>query len=245
MVEPISHNAILASMFGTTPARPVFAGSAMANGKQGSIDGTSRLDAYPQPSDSAEFAMDTVGPASATNGRNTTDPVDGSPGTTNLSQEEQAEVSKLKQRDQEVRRHEQAHKAAAGSFATGGPSFEYTTGPDGRRYATGGEVSIDTSEVPGDPQATVSKMQQIRRAAQAPVNPSSQDRAVAAQAAATERAARAEVADQRRTNSSGETDANAVSKAGSSSRLPGTSAEPRNPTTISSAATGALLDLIA
>ncbi len=61
MVEPISHNAILASMFGTRPARSVFAGIANANNEKDSIGGTSRADAYPQPTDSAEFSMGIFG----------------------------------------------------------------------------------------------------------------------------------------------------------------------------------------
>ena len=111
-----------------------------------------------------------------------------------LSEEEQEQVQELKQRDTEVRAHEQAHLAAAGSYAKGGASFEYQTGPDGRRYAVGGEVQIDTSPVEGDPQATVQKMQQVRAAALAPGSPSGQDRAVAAQAAAAIQEAQAEQA---------------------------------------------------
>lgn len=118
-------------------------------------------------------------------------------GKTELTEEEKQQVEKLKQRDAEVRRHEQAHKAAAGGHAAGGPTFEFQTGPDGKRYAVGGEVQIDTSEVQGDPQATIAKMQQIRRAANAPAEPSAQDRKVAAQAAQAEQKARRELAEQR------------------------------------------------
>lgn len=112
-----------------------------------------------------------------------------------LSADEEKQVKELKERDQEVRRHEQAHKAAAGGLASGGPQFEYETGPDGRRYAVGGEVSIDTSAVSGDPKATIAKMQKVRQAALAPGEPSSQDRAVAAQASAAEQQARTELAE--------------------------------------------------
>ena len=80
--------------------------------------------------------------------------------------------------------------AAAGDLALGGPSFEYQVGPDGRQYAVGGEVQIDTSPVEGNPEATLEKAQRIRQAALAPAHPSSQDQAVAAQADAL--AARAE-----------------------------------------------------
>ena len=47
---------------------------------------------------------------------------------------QQLEIAKLSQRDQEVRAHEQAHAAVGGRYA-GAPSFTYTSGPDGKRYA--------------------------------------------------------------------------------------------------------------
>ena len=71
-------------------------------------------------------------------------------------------IQQLRARDLEVRSHEQAHVAAAGSLAQGGPSFQFTRGPDGRLYATGGEVGIDVSPVANDPHATIEKAQQIR-----------------------------------------------------------------------------------
>jgi hypothetical protein len=110
-----------------------------------------------------------------------------------LTEEEQREVQQLKQRDTEVRRHEQAHLAAGGQYVRGGANFSYTTGPDGRRYASGGEVSIDVSGE-GTPEATIRKMQIVRRAALAPAQPSPQDRQVAAQASQQEAAARQELA---------------------------------------------------
>ncbi|MGR9116801.1 MAG: putative metalloprotease CJM1_0395 family protein [Gammaproteobacteria bacterium] len=103
--------------------------------------------------------------------------------TEKLSLEEQRQIQVLKTRDGEVRAHEQAHLNAAGGFATGGASFTFQTGPDGKRYAVGGEVHIDTSPIPGDPEATLSKAETIRRAALAPASPSSQDFSVAASAA--------------------------------------------------------------
>ena len=98
-----------------------------------------------------------------------------------LSQEDQEQVKKLKQRDAEVKAHEQAHLAVAGSLAQGGASYEFEQGPDGKNYAVGGEVSIDTS--PGaTPEETIVKMQQVKAAALAPAEPSGQDRSVAASA---------------------------------------------------------------
>ncbi|MCF6284670.1 MAG: hypothetical protein L3K26_05735 [Candidatus Hydrogenedentes bacterium] len=106
-----------------------------------------------------------------------------------LSEDAKKEVVDLKRRDAEVRRHEQAHVAAAGRYANGGPQFEFTTGPDGRQYASGGEVSIDVSPA-SSPEATIQKAQVIRRAALAPAEPSGQDRSVANQASKLESEAR-------------------------------------------------------
>lgn len=111
-----------------------------------------------------------------------------------LTQQQQAIVSKLAARDQHVRAHEQAHLAAAGGYAKGGASFTYERGPDGQLYATAGEVGIDTSPVQGDPEATIRKAETIRAAAQAPSDPSTQDRMVAAAASRMELQAQRELA---------------------------------------------------
>ncbi len=105
----------------------------------------------------------------------------------------QQKTQKLKQRDREVRNHEQAHLSAAGGLANGGPSFTFVTGPDGKRYAVGGEVSISVSPVAGDPLATMQKAEQIKRAALAPAQPSGQDQRVAAKAAAMQAKAQREL----------------------------------------------------
>jgi len=102
--------------------------------------------------------------------------------TEDLTQQDQQKVQQLKNRDLEVKAHEQAHLSAAGSIAVGGARFTFTTGPNGVRYATGGEVSIDTSPIKGDPAATLKKADAIRRAALAPARPSSQDQRVASNA---------------------------------------------------------------
>ena len=105
-----------------------------------------------------------------------------------------AQLAQLAKADREVKAHEQAHMAAAGGLATSGPSYQYTTGPDGKRYAVAGEVHIDTSPVSGNPEATMRKARMIQAAAHAPANPSSQDQAVAAAAAQMEARARLEAA---------------------------------------------------
>lgn len=129
-------------------------------------------------------------------GQEATEADEANEAASDLTEEEQEQVSELKSRDREVRSHEQAHLAAAGPYATGGPSYEYQQGPDGRRYAIGGEVGIDTSPVSGDPEATIQKAQQIRAAAVAPASPSSQDQQVAAAATQMESQARAELSKQ-------------------------------------------------
>lgn len=111
---------------------------------------------------------------------------------TELNAEELKKVSKLQSRDKEVKAHEQAHIAAGGQYVRGGAHFEYETGPDGEKYAVGGEVSIDVSKVSDDPKATITKMQTVIRAALAPANPSSQDRSVASQATRIESESRAQ-----------------------------------------------------
>lgn len=119
-----------------------------------------------------------------------------------LSEEEQKMVQELKNRDREVRAHEAAHMAAGGQYVNGGAKYSYQKGPDGQRYAVGGEVSIDTSAVKNDPQATIMKMQVVKRAATAPASPSGQDRAVAAAAAVTEMNARKELMEKRTVDTS-------------------------------------------
>lgn len=122
-----------------------------------------------------------------------------------FSQEELKALQTLKARDREVKAHEQAHLAAAGGHARGGASFTTQKGPDGNSYAVGGEVSIDMSAA-NTPEATVEKMNTIRRAALAPANPSSTDRRVASQATAKAQQAEMEIAKQHLENSSVNTD---------------------------------------
>jgi len=105
-------------------------------------------------------------------------------------------IQHLRQRDQEVRAHEMAHLAAAGSLAVGGMAFSYQTGPDGRQYAVGGEVGIEVS--PGKtPEETIQKAQKTQQAALAPADPSAQDLSVAWAAMQMQMQAQRELATQR------------------------------------------------
>lgn len=120
-----------------------------------------------------------------------------------LTEAESAQVDSLKERDREVRTHEQAHAVSGGQYA-GSPSYEYETGPDGQQYAIGGEVQIDTAPIAGDPAATIAKMETVIRAAMAPADPSGQDRSVAAAASQRKVEAQAELNALKQAERSGE-----------------------------------------
>ena len=98
-----------------------------------------------------------------------------------LTTDELSQLRLLKNRDREVRAHEQAHASVGGPYASA-PNYQYTKGPDGQQYASSGHVNIDSSKIAGDPEATLQKALQLKRAALAPAQPSQQDRRVAANA---------------------------------------------------------------
>jgi hypothetical protein len=129
-----------------------------------------------------------------------------------LSAAAQQQVAELREVDRKVRAHEQAHIAVGRELIRGGPSYQYQTGPDNRRYAVGGEVSIDTSSA-ASPAKTISKAEHIRATALAPAEPSAQDRSVAAQASSMASDARIELTVQQReeaAEASRDAEANAV-----------------------------------
>lgn len=117
----------------------------------------------------------------------------GAGGANAVSTEDQRQIDQLKSTDSKVHAHEQAHIAVGGDLVRGGASFSYQTGPDKKRYAVAGEVSIDTSKEQ-TAEATIPKAEHIRQTALAPSDPSAQDRQVAAMAAQMEMQARLEVA---------------------------------------------------
>ncbi|MCR5347695.1 MAG: hypothetical protein K6E38_07950 [Fretibacterium sp.] len=127
-------------------------------------------------------------PDSADKGKN-------SAGSSDLSEEQEAQVREMTRTEREVIAHEAAHQAAAGAFG-GGVSYSYTQGPDGKSYITGGEVPIQLKSG-STPEETLRNMQQVQRAALAPADPSGQDRRVAAKAAAMATQAQQEIAAKR------------------------------------------------
>ncbi|MDF2181473.1 putative metalloprotease CJM1_0395 family protein [Neptuniibacter sp. CAU 1671] len=107
--------------------------------------------------------------------------------------EQQQLIRQLAQRDSEVRNHERIHATVGGRY-TSAPSYTYERGPDGRLYAVSGEVQIDTTPIPNNPQATLEKATMVQRAALAVPDPSPADRNAAAQARVMAAEARAEIA---------------------------------------------------
>lgn len=115
----------------------------------------------------------------------------------------QQQIRKLEEIDRKVRAHEHAHIAAASGLSVSSAIFQYTQGPDGKKYAVGGEVSIDVSEG-RTPEETIDKAARVRAAALAPADPSGQDRAVAAMATQMQAAAQVELSSQRAEEGRGE-----------------------------------------
>ena len=95
-----------------------------------------------------------------------------------LSPEEKQAITELKTRDAKVKAHEQAHRAAAAGINASAPNYDYEVGPDGNKYAVAGEVNISFTQS-SDPAENLTNAQTMKRAALAPADPSSTDRAVA------------------------------------------------------------------
>ena len=131
-----------------------------------------------------------------------------------LTEEEQKQIDELKARDREVKTHEQAHIAAGGSYVKGGATYDYQTGPDGKQYAVGGSVNIDTSPVDGDPEATIAKAQVVIKAALAPAEPSGQDQKVASAARQMMSEARKELTSQNNEEINADTNTDTENKTG-------------------------------
>ena len=127
----------------------------------------------PAPLTAADQAAETAatsGPRSAYEIRKpeiARDPVD-------LTAEEKTAVDRLRQRDAQVRQEEQAYAGSAGAAAA--PIiYTYATGPDGRQYAVGGEVSVRLSNPSGNPVQYAHAAARLSAAANAAVNPSAAD----------------------------------------------------------------------
>ena len=129
-------------------------------------------------------------------------------GPAELTAEQRRAVAELQEIDRNVRAHEQAHIQAGRGVITSGPNYTYTYGPDGKQYAVGGEVGIDTSPE-RKPEANIDKGVRIQAAALAPRDPSPQDYRVATVGGRLETQGRSDLAQQRAEERSLETERNA------------------------------------
>ncbi|QDF29078.1 putative metalloprotease CJM1_0395 family protein [Halarcobacter anaerophilus] len=85
-------------------------------------------------------------------------------------------ISKFEKLDEQTKAHEQLHASKA---ATTTPiNYTYQLGPDGKLYATGGFVRMDTS-IPEDEASANVKLQQLQDAASAPSELSGADMQIA------------------------------------------------------------------
>ncbi|MBF0516923.1 MAG: hypothetical protein HQK97_07360 [Nitrospirae bacterium] len=154
---------------------------------------------------SAVAATDTVTISGAAKSKSeAVEPTANAAANVNNQQVQQA-VQKLKERELQVRTHEQAHESVGGRYA-GAPTYTYTKGPDGKSYITGGEVSIDVSKAQ-TPEETVTKMKQVVASALAPSDPSPADEGVAQKASQLEAQAEQEIAQKDISGSGGQSPA--------------------------------------
>ena len=210
-----SRNGGSSAVFHSEPARPV---TAAASQQTGTTEQNKTADTITLSARGVEQSKQKVPPGAEVGEaavektqQETTTASSDAKNSQELTDDERNVVEQLKKRDREVKTHEQAHLASAGQYARGGPTFTYQQGPDGRRYAIGGEVPIDVG-AEKTPEQTIQKMQAVRRAAMAPADPSSADRSIAASASALEAQARQELQNKQNTaaesqNSTGKTSA--------------------------------------
>ncbi|WP_026804381.1 putative metalloprotease CJM1_0395 family protein [Aliarcobacter lanthieri] len=85
-------------------------------------------------------------------------------------------LNRFQNRDSEVKAHEQLHASLA--TTTTPINYDYQVGPDGKLYAIGGSVRLDTS-IPKDESAAIQKLDELKKAAAAPEGLSQADSSIA------------------------------------------------------------------
>lgn len=85
-------------------------------------------------------------------------------------------LNKFKNKDNEVRIHEQTH--ASGATTTSAINYNYQVGPDGKLYAMGGSVRFDTS-IPENSQSAKVKLEQLKKASSSVSSLSGADASIA------------------------------------------------------------------
>jgi DNA repair exonuclease SbcCD ATPase subunit len=202
---PLTAEAVLALQESDAPAGPAARAPGAQTGSGDDSDGQTLPAEGAQAGAAGEDAgQDGAVQGAAVQGQQDPDSEE-DPDGDGLNAEEEKQVEKLKERDREVRAHEQAHARVGGAYA-GAPSYTFQQGPDGKRYAIGGEVQIDTARE-RTPEATIRKMQVVIRAATAPAEPSSQDLKVAQQARSQLAEAQAELRQQKAEELNGDDEA--------------------------------------
>lgn len=88
--------------------------------------------------------------------------------------DKQRVIEDLKKRDRDVREHESAHASDPRLVKIGSAQYDYTIGPDGKAYATGGRVTLSTG-TSRTPEEAIDKAEALKRASMAPGEPSSKD----------------------------------------------------------------------
>ncbi|MBI9012899.1 MAG: hypothetical protein JEZ08_11760 [Clostridiales bacterium] len=101
-------------------------------------------------------------------------------------------IAQLAMQEKAIISHEKMHLMVGGNLASG-PSYIYTTGPDGKRYIAGGQVNMKMPSG-GSLDSLLSGLKRIKNAATAVGNPSGTDLNTAATAAAIESAVLKEMA---------------------------------------------------
>ncbi len=94
------------------------------------------------------------------------------------------EIEDLMAFEQMVISHEKKHMAAGGGIASA-PTYIYSYGPDGKKYISGGNVSMRVPKA-ATAEDMIVNLRKVQTAALAPTNPSPQDMQTAAMAKARE-----------------------------------------------------------
>lgn len=102
------------------------------------------------------------------------------------------EIRSFEATEKSIINHEKMHMMIGGNLA-GSPSFIYTTGPDGRRYVSGGQVNLKMPSG-GTLTSLLRNLKRIKSAATAVSNPSAADISTASSAATLEASVNREIA---------------------------------------------------
>jgi hypothetical protein len=113
---------------------------------------------------------------------------------TSLTANERSKLAQLRMKDAAVRSQQFSQIAVAGSLASG-TNTEFTSGPDGRLYATGGKIEVDTNpgSTPLESLSRASRLRRISSTSVAVIAAQIRQENVAVQAAQIEISARSEM----------------------------------------------------